>query len=114
MLFEAMSEPCATLLRTVESDSEGGFTEEWEQGGTFNAAIVERAAKRSDIADKITEETSWKVTSDRPLLFHEIFKRLSDGKTFRATSNGMDGAAPGVASFGFFQCEAESWEVPNE
>lgn len=114
MLFRDMAEPCATLLRTAEADSEGGFHTVWEQGGVFAAALVYNGSAEADTADKRSAQSAWTVTSDRPLLYHEVFKRLSDGKTFRATSSSRDGQTPGVASFQFFQCTAEAWEVPED
>ena len=43
------------------------------------------------------------------LEYHDVFKRLSDGKIFRVTSDGDDKITPERASFQFAQVSAEEY-----
>lgn len=46
------------------------------------------------------------------LEYHDVCKRVGDGKIFRITSDGDDVKTPPSASFQFLQVEAEEW-VPE-
>ena len=39
-LIDEMKEPCTMLDRVTVSDGMGGFTQQWQDGATFDAAIV--------------------------------------------------------------------------
>ncbi len=48
------------------------------------------------------------------LEYHEVFKRLRDGKFFRVTSDGDDKHTPASASLNMRQVTAEEWELTGE
>ena len=47
------------------------------------------------------------------LEYHDVFRRLSDGKIFRVTSDGDDVQTPKSATFQFSRVTAEEWELPR-
>ena len=68
---------------------------------------------QSRIAEKEGVTSVYTVTTRRatPLSFHDVFKRLSDGTIFRATSNGEDKQSPAVGTLDMCQVTAERWEL---
>jgi hypothetical protein len=47
------------------------------------------------------------------LEYHEVFRRLDDGKVFRVTSDGDDKFTPASAGLNMRQVTAEEFEVRN-
>lgn len=112
-LYERMATPCTVMVRREVDDGEGGRTPgPWQAGQRFTAALVLDSASVVDAAGKQGQAQMWTVTTGHRLAFHEVFRRVDDGATFRVTS-GL-GCAPEAASFGFYQYRAETWEVPHE
>lgn len=107
-LFERMAVACARLVAKTEPDGEGGFKTVLAVGDGFTAAIT-----ASRIAEHDGVRNVYTVTTAEPLRYGDLFQRAFDGQVFRCTSNADDGAAPCCASFGFGQCSAEEWEVPD-
>lgn len=112
-LYERMAVACARLVAKTEPDGEGGFRTALTVGDGFVAAIVRDSSTASRIAEHDGVRNVYTVTTDEPLRYGDLFQRASDEQVFRCTSNADDGAAPSCASFGFGQCSAEEWEVPD-
>ncbi len=110
-LMDAFKTPCVRLARTRVPDGEGGWETRWEEGGAFNAAIARDSSISARVAEKSGVTGVFTVTTDpdAALGFHDAFKRLKDGRTFRVTE-ACDGA-PAFATFAFNQCKAEEWEL---
>ena len=47
------------------------------------------------------------------LEYHDVFRRSSDNKIFRVTSDGDDRKTPTSAKLDMRQVTAEEWELPN-
>jgi hypothetical protein len=45
------------------------------------------------------------------LQYHDVFRRASDGKVFRVTSDGDDKKTPASASLNMRQVSAEEWRL---
>ena len=99
------------MEKTRVPDGEGGWTAVWTSGAEFDAAIVMDTTMQARVAESAGMKSVYTVTTDRtlPLDFHDVFRRLSDGKTFRVTSDSSDKETPSVASFQFAQVSAEEW-----
>lgn len=97
------------------SDGEGGWKTEWNEGIEFWAAIVADNSIEARVAESEGMRSTYTVTTDKnvALEFHDAFKRLSDGKVFRVTSDRNDKKTPDAATFEFEQVTAESWELPR-
>lgn len=112
-LLDEYMTPCVMLDCTQQPDGEGGFTDAWVDGTQFSAAIVENRTDNTRIAEKERETSLFTVTTpiDTSLSFHDVFKRTSDNKIFRVTSDNSENKTPQRASFQIAQCTAEEWRL---
>lgn len=107
-------ERCTMLEKKRLPDGQGGFTTGWADAGPFMAAVVKDNTLAARVAEKqgVTEVYTVTTAEGVGLEFHDVFRRDSDGATFRVTSNAIDSRPPAVASFAFEQVTAERWELP--
>lgn len=112
-LIDAFKTRCQLMEKTRVPDGEGGWTTAWTTGIEFDAAIVMDTTMQARVAEHEGMKAVYTVTTDRtmPLDFHDVFRRVSDGKTFRVTSDSTDKETPDVASFQFAQVTAEEWSL---
>lgn len=112
-LFEKMMEDCTMVDKKTISDGVGGFTTEWVDGAKFKAAIVKNNSLDAKIAEKsgVTEVYTITVAKGTELIYHDVFRRDSDGSVFRITSNIKDSETPSAASFQIGQVSAERWQL---
>lgn len=110
MLNDAM-EPCVLLDKKRKPDGEGGYITEWTDSVEFDAAITFDGSMQARIGAKSGVTSLYTVTlpGGFKLDFHDVFRRLSDGKIFRVTSDGDDKHTPARASFQVSQVTAEEW-----
>ena len=110
LLTQAM-EDVVMLEKTRLPDGEGGFTTEWADSVQFKAAINFDSSMEARTAEKAGVTSLYTVTVpiNAKLEYHDVFKRLRDGKVFRVTSDGDDKITPPSASFQFAQVTAEEW-----
>ena len=110
LLTQAM-EDVVMLEKTRVPDGEGGFTTEWADGVQFKAAINFDSSMEARTAEKAGVTSLYTVTVplNCKLEYHDVFRRLRDGKVFRVTSDGDDKITPVSASFQFAQVTAEEW-----
>lgn len=114
LLSEAMT-TCTMITKSVSSDGYGGYSTAWADGAEFNAAIVFDSSMqaRQAAAEGVTSRYTVTIRRDVVLTFHDVFRRESDGKIFRVTSDGDDKFTPLSASLDMRQCTAEEWKLPN-
>ena len=112
-LYENMKEVCMLLERQRVPDGEGGWNTAWIDGLLFDAAIVMDSSTTARVAESEGMNSVYTVTVDKniKLEFHDVFKRVSDGKIFRVTSDYNDKQTPDVATFDFMQVSAEAWAL---
>lgn len=112
-LIDVMMEECVMMDKRTVSDGLGGFTVEWVEGASFRAAVVKNNSLEARVAEKQGVTELYTVTVDKGLVlqYHDVFKRISDGLTFRVTSNVRDSETPTVATFQIGQVTAERWEL---
>lgn len=105
---------CTMMEKKRIPDGQGGFTTGWSDAGPFMAAVVKDSTLAARVAEKqgVTEVYTVTTPSGVGLEFHDVFRRDSDGATFRVTSNAIDSRPPTAASFAFEQVSAERWELP--
>ena len=114
LLSEAM-ESCVMQDKSTVSDGYGGFTTAWAEGAEFKAAIVLDNSTQARIAAVQGVTALYTITTAKNinLQFHDVFRRASDGKIFRVTSNGDDKKTPASASLNMRQVSAEEWSLPT-
>ena len=117
LLDEYMSETgkCVMLDRTTAPDGRGGIIYTYVEGAEFEAAIFLTNSLEGEIAQKQGVTGIYQVTVKRNvrLEYHDIFKRVSDGKTFRVTSKD-ESKTPGSSSLDMRVVRAEEYEVTAE
>ena len=115
-LVDEFKVPCVLLVKSRVPDGEGGWYTKWADGPEFEAAIVHDTTLQARVAESEGMTSTYKVTTDRnaKLAYHDAFRRVSDGQTFRVTSDGEDVQTPDRASFQFSQVTAERWTPPAD
>lgn len=108
-------ETCTMLHKTTQPDGYGGETTAWIDGATFDAAITFDSSMEARVAQSQGVKSLYTVTTqkNKVLEYHEVFRRESDGKLFRVTSDGDDKATPDRATLNMRQVTAEEFEVPR-
>lgn len=115
-LIEDSMEQVCFMEKVRVPDGEGGFTTAWNEGAQFRASITFDSSMQARIADKQGVTSLYTVTTAKnaSLEYHDVLKRLSDGKVFRITSDGDDRQTPASARFGqYLQVTAEEWVIPT-
>lgn len=110
-LLSQSYEDVVLLEKRREPDGEGGFITNWVESIVFKAAIIFDTSMESRVAEKQGVSSRYTVTTNKgaALEYHDVIKRLRDGKIFRITSDGDDKQTPKTASFQFLQVTAEEW-----
>ena len=115
-LYEKMMTPCVRMERKGSDDGEGGSRTERIAGEQIDAAIVRDTSTAAKVAEKEGVTSVYTITTKRNVLlgFHDVIKRLSDGKIFRVTSDIGDKVSPGMSLIDISQVTAEKWEVTDD
>lgn len=102
---------CVFLDKVKAPDGEGGFINEWVEGVRFKCAITFDNSIEARIGQKSGVTSVYTITAPKGVVldYHDVIKRLSDGKIFRITSDGDDKFTPESASFQVIQVTAEEW-----
>ena len=113
-LLSQMMEPCQILNHIRADDAYGGYTDTWEAGAKFSAAIAKNASPEQIIAEKqgLTESFTVVVGQDFSLDYHNVFQRLSDSSIFRVTSRTTDSTAHPASTVKIAKVTAERWVLP--
>lgn len=114
LLQEAMTQ-CVMMHKTTQDDEYGGEITVWQDGASFDAAITFDTSieARTAGAQGVTSLYTVTTKKNKVLEYHEVFRRVSDGKIFRVTSDGDDKHTPGSASLNMRQVSAEEFVLPN-
>lgn len=115
-LLDVMTTRCQMLDKTTVDDGMGGYTKQWVNGATFDAAISIDDSVQAQTAMAAGVKGVYTVTTKRAinLQFHDVFRRLSDGKIFRCTTDGDDKKTPTTAGLDMRSVRAEEWVLPDD
>lgn len=110
LLSEAF-EQCVILDKVTASDDYGGIITTWTDGARIKAVIVLDSSMQARIAEQQGVTAMYTITTQRGinLQYHDVLKRLRDGKIFRVTSDGDDKLTPASATLDMRQVSAEEW-----
>lgn len=99
-LLSDLKVPCVMLEKIRTPDGEGGYRVTWQETEPFEAVINFSTSLESRTAEQSGVKSLYTVTVDKSLKleYHEVFKRLYDGKIFRVTSDGDDQMTPDFSS----------------
>jgi hypothetical protein len=108
LLLDAM-EKCIFMDKTTQPDGYGSVIPVWTEGAEFNAAIVFNTSIEARRAAKEGVTSLYTITTPRNLTlsYNDVFKRKSDNKLFRVTSDGDDSYTPSSAILDMRQVTAE-------
>lgn len=108
-------EPFAMLDKTIVPDGYGGFMPTWKQGVEFEASAIFDTSVEARVGAVQGVTSLYTITTSRAinLQYHDVVKRLSDGKTFRVTSDGDDKKTPKSATLDMRQVTAEEWGLTD-
>ncbi len=106
---------CVMLDKRTEKDGYGGFVVVYVEGAGFDAAIVLDSSIQAKIAEQQGVTGLYTVTTNKNinLQYHDVFKRLSDNKIFRVTSDGDDKYTPLSSNLDMRQVSAEEYVLPS-
>ena len=107
---------CVLMEKKREPDGAGGFVTEWYEGASFKAAISVNTTTEAQIAEAQGIKRIYSVITNKnaTLDYQDVFKRLSDGATFRVTSDGHDVTTPSSSSMpNMSQVTAKREELPQ-
>ena len=115
-IMPEMMTDCVIMDRSTANRSDGQFgtVDVYQPGATFRAMLIKvnspevRVAERQGIREQFTVVVPTGVT----IRHNDVFRRESDGLTFRATSSTKDGEAPGASTVQISKCTAERWDIP--
>lgn len=117
LLSDMYMKPCVLLDKRTTADGYGGYVvTEWVEGAVFKAAVVIDTSMQARTAEKQGVTALYTITTEKAinLQYHDVFKRLSDGKIFRVTSDGDDKKTPESASLNMRQVSAEEYTLTGE
>ena len=114
-LLDDYMENCVMIDKTSVSDGRGGFDYAFVEGAEFQAAITLDNSIQAKIAEQQGVTGIYSVTTQKSinLQYHDIFRRSSDGKVFRVTSDGDDKKTPPSAMLNMRQVSAEEYTLPS-
>lgn len=103
------------ILDRVTTSGPFGPQISWHPGLIFDCLLTFNSSMESRIAEQagVTSLFSGLVEKNIPIEFHTVFKRVSDGATFRVTSEPKDDESPEIASFQVKAFTAEKYELPT-
>ena len=112
LLDDAM-EKCVFMNKTKVPDGYGGYVDTYTDGAEFNAAIVFDTSIEARVGEKQGVTSLYTVTTSRgmTLEYHDVFRRIRDGKVFRVTSDGDDKYTPASTALDMRQVTAEEWQL---
>lgn len=115
-LLKYTLEECQFMDKVTVPDGYGGFTRRWVPGAKFDANITKEESTEALTAQAMGVTALYQITTTRGinLQYHEVVKRLRDGKIFRVTTDGDDMATPSVATLDMRVVRAEEWELTDE
>ena len=115
LLADAM-ESCTIYDKQIVEDGYGGYAVQYVEGVSFQAAIVIDNSVNAQLALSQESVGIYTVTTSKAmnLQFHDVFKRDSDGKIFRVTSDGDDKKTPNSAKLNMRQVTAQEWSLTSE
>lgn len=114
-LLSEQMDTCVMLNKRTQADGYGGYIQTWVDGAEFEAAITFDTSIEARAAEKQGVTSLYTVTTTKALTleYHDVFRRVRDGKIFRVTSDGDDRYTPASASLNMRQVSAEEWSVTN-
>lgn len=103
------------MNKQTVSDGYGGYITTWVEGAKIKVAMQFNSSIEAKVADAQGVSSVYTLTTRKNvnLQYHDVLRRVRDGKIFRVTSDGDDLFTPESASLDMRNVDAEEWELPN-
>lgn len=113
MLIDCMMTDCVFMVPDGQPDGSGGQVTTWKEGEPLRAAIIRDTSTEARIAEAAGTVEMYTVIVSRSvhLAYHAVIKRLSDGKTFRITSDNAESKTPICTDLDMAHSTAEAWRL---
>ena len=113
LLDEAM-ETYIIMDKTTVADGYGGYNTEYVEGAKFKGAIVFNNSLEAKKAEAQGVSSVYTLTTKKNinLQYHDVLRRVRDGKIFRVTSDGDDLYTPDSATLNMRNVSCEEWQLP--
>lgn len=114
-LLDEAFEDCIILDKTTVKDGYGGVVTRYVEGAQIGAAIVFDSSLAARTASVEGVKDLYTVTTRRNVVlqFHDVIKRLKDGKILRITTDGKDKETPQSAGLDMRVVNAEEFTITN-
>ena len=95
-LLEDAFEPCLIMDKVTQKDGYGGVITACVEGAEIDAAIVFDTSLQARTASVQGVKDLYTITTRRNVVlqFHDVIKRLKDGKLLQITTDGKDKETP--------------------
>ena len=95
-LLDDAFEACTIMDKTTVPDGYGGVTTSYVDGASIQAAIVFDTSLQARTASVQGVKDLYTITTRRNVVlqFHDVIKRLKDGKLLQITTDGKDKETP--------------------
>ena len=114
-LVERRKTRCVLMEEARTADGRGGEEVTWSDGETFEAAITHKSSRQEEPAEAADAREKVRVTTGRDvsLPYHAVFRRVTDGRVYRVTSNEPERETPAGAGLDMRRYDAEAYELPG-
>ena len=108
-LIDDALEDCVILDKRTQKDGYGGVVTTYTDGATIQAAIVfdDSIQARTAVVQGVRDATRRNVV----LQYHDVIRRLKDGKVLRITTDGKDKETPQGAGLDMRVVKAEEFTI---
>ncbi len=112
LLDEAM-ESFVIMNKVSVPDGYGGRIVTWTEGAEIKGALAFNSSMQAQIAMANGVTSVYTLVTKKSLMleYHEVLKRVSDGKILRVTSDGDDLRTPDSASLDMRNVTCEEWKL---
>lgn len=112
-LLEQAFEDFVILNKIRTDDGYGGSIVQWVDGITIQGAMVFDNSIQARTGMAMGVSSVYTLTTKRSLVldYHDVLRRVSDGKIFRVTSDGDDKFTPASAGLDMRQVSCEEWRL---
>lgn len=113
-LLEQAFENFKIINKSIVDDGLGGTKTVWTEGAVIRGAVTFNSSPETTIAEALgaTNVYQFIVRKENQFDYHDVVKRVSDGKIFRITNNSDENKTPASASLNMRVYTAEEWRLP--
>lgn len=115
-LLDEYTVECVAINKTWVDDPVGGYMPIWADGIHFNAAWEYESAPEVTVAEQQGVKRTYNIYVDKTLEldYHEAFRRLDNGQTYRVTGPGTDRVTPRTSRLNRRLITVEQWPLPTD